>query len=112
MNLVSRLGLINVFSSSIQYPKSFQNSLAMPTLEAALVLRGTVKKRAEKQVVKTELGPSKCRELKKEGMKSVKLKNKKSLNDNNKLKERKKTCSRMATFWVKQLSRLLVVLRS
>jgi len=113
MNLVSRLGLINVFSSSIQCPKSFQDSVAVPTLEAALVLRGTVKKRVEKQTIKNESGLSKSKESKKEGMKkgglkSVKLKNKKSLNDNNK----KKACSKMTTFWVKQFKRLLVVLRS
>ena len=99
MNLVSRLGLINVFSSSIQYPKSFQDSAAVPTPKAALVLRGTVKKRVEEQTVKNESGLSKSKESKKEGMKkgglkSVKLKNKKSLNDNN----RKKTCSRTAAF--------------
>ena len=46
--------------------------------------------------------------MKKGGLKSVKLKNKKSLNDNN----RKKACSRTAAFLVKQLNRLLVVLRS
>ena len=54
MNLVSRLGLINVFSSSIQYPKSFQDSATVPTSEIALVLRGAVKKRVEKQTVKNE----------------------------------------------------------
>ena len=47
-------------------------------------------------------------ESKKKVLKSVKLKNKRSLNDNN----RKKTCSRTTTFWVKELNRLLVVLRS
>ena len=109
MNLVSRLGLINVFSSSIQYPKSFQDSATVPTSEIALVLRGIVKKRVEKQTVKNESGLSKSKESKKGGLKSVKLKNKKSLNDNN----RKKTCcSRTTAFWVKQLNRLLVVLRS
>ena len=45
MNLVSRLGLINVFNTSIHYPKPFQDSLAMPTSEETLVLRGTIKKR-------------------------------------------------------------------
>ena len=54
MNLVSSLGLINVFSSSIQYPKSFQDSATVPISEIALVLRGTVKKRVEKQTVKNE----------------------------------------------------------
>ena len=80
-----------------------------------------VKKRDEKQIVKNESGSSKCGKLKKEGkksvknkegMKSVKLKYKQSLNDNKRTEGRKKTCSRRAAFWVKQLNKLLVVLRS
>ena len=47
MNLLKRLGVLNVFSASIKYPKPFQDSLAAPTLEAAVVLRGTVKKKEE-----------------------------------------------------------------
>ena len=71
MNLVSRLGLINVFNTSINYPKPFQDSLAVPTSEAALVLRGTVKKRDEKKFIKngsasSKVRLSKCKKLKKE----------------------------------------------
>ena len=71
-----------------------------------------VKKRDEKQIVKNESGSSKCGKLKKEGMEYVKLKYKQSLNDNKRTEGRKKTCSRRAAFWVKQLNKLLVVLRS
>ena len=67
-----------------------------------------VKKRDEKQTVKNESGLSQSKESKKKVLKSLKLKNKRSLNDNN----RKKTCSRTAAFWVNELNRLLVVLRS
>ena len=47
MNLLKRLGVLNVFSASIKYPAPFQDSLAAPTSEAAVVLRGTVKKKEE-----------------------------------------------------------------
>ena len=80
MNLVSRLGLINVFNKSINYPKSFQDSIAVPTSEAALVFRGTVKKKDEKKVTKSGLGSrkarlNKCKNLKKgqNGTKTVRL---------------------------------------
>ena len=118
MNLVSRLGLINVFNTCTNYPKPFQDSLAVPTLETTLVLRGIVKKRDEKKFIKNGSGSSKvrlskCKELKKErnGMKSVKLKHKQGLNDNKSFKGRKKACNETVAFWIKQLSKLLVVLR-
>ena len=38
MNLLKRLGVLNVFSASIKYPEPFQDSLAAPTSEAAVVL--------------------------------------------------------------------------
>lgn len=47
MNLLKRLGVLNVFSASIKYPEPLQDSLAAPTSEAAVVLRGTVKKKEE-----------------------------------------------------------------
>lgn len=50
MNLVSTLGLLNVYSASIIYPRPFQDTTAVSTSEAALVLRGTVKKKGMKIV--------------------------------------------------------------
>ena len=48
MNLINRLGLLNIFSNCIIYPKPFQDTEAISTSEAALVLRGTVKKHDQK----------------------------------------------------------------
>ena len=45
IDLISRLGLINIFSTSITYPKSLQDTEVISTIEAALVLRGDVKKK-------------------------------------------------------------------
>ena len=107
MNLVSRLGLINVFHTSINYPKPFQDSLAVPTLEAALVLRGTVKKKDEKKLAKSGSGSSKarlskCKNLKKgqNGMKTVKLKLKKGLNETKVFEGRVKSFNETTEFWI------------
>ena len=48
MNLINRLGLLNIFSNCIIYPKPFQDIEAVSTSEAALVLRGSVKKHDQK----------------------------------------------------------------
>ena len=45
MDLISRLGLINIFSTSITYPKSLQDTELISIAEAALVLRGAIKKK-------------------------------------------------------------------
>ena len=110
MNLVSRLGLINVFNKSINYPKSFQDSIAVPTSEAALVLRGTVKKKDEKKVTKSGLGSrkarlNKCKNLKmgQNGTKTVRL-----IPD---VQERVTSFNEMEEFWIEQLQKLLVVLK-
>ena len=50
MDLISRLGLINIFSNSITYPKSLQDTKAISIAEAALVLKGAVKKRLRMQL--------------------------------------------------------------
>ena len=42
MDLISRLGLINIFSTSITYPKSLQDTEAISSTEATLVMRGAV----------------------------------------------------------------------
>ena len=70
MNLVSRLGLINVFNTSINYPKQFQDSVAVPTSEAALVLRGTTKKKDEKKITKSVSGLRKARLNKSKNLKN------------------------------------------
>ena len=44
LDLTNRLDLINIFSSNITYPQSWQDSEAISTAKAALVLRGVVKK--------------------------------------------------------------------
>ena len=118
MNLVSRLCLINVFNTYTNYPKPFQDLLAVPTLETTLVLRGTVKRKDEKKLVKNGLGSSKvrlskCKNLKKgqNDMKSVKLKLKQGLNDTKGFEGRVKSCNEMAEFWIEQLNKPLVVLR-
>ena len=118
MNLVSRLGLINAFNTSINYPKPFQDSLAMPTLEAALVLRGNVKKKDEKKLAKSGSGSSKarlskCKNLKKgqNGMKIVKLKLKKGLNETKGFEGRVKSFNETTEFWIEQLNKLFVVLK-
>ena len=58
MNLINRLGLLNIFSNCIIFPKLFQDTEAVSTSGAALVLRGTVKKLGQKSkseaVVKKE----------------------------------------------------------
>ena len=45
-------------------------------------------------------------------MKSVKLKHKQGLNDNKSFEGREKACNETSAFWIKQLNKLLVVLRS
>ena len=119
MNLGSRLGLINVFNTSINYPKSFQDSIAVPTSEVSLFLRGTIKKKDEKKVTKSGLGSrkarlNKCKNLKKgqNGTKIVRLKFKKGLNDTLGLEGRVKSFNEMAEFWIEQLQKLLVVLKA
>ena len=45
LDLTNRLDLINIFSSNISYPQSWQDTEAISTTEAALVLRGAIKKK-------------------------------------------------------------------
>lgn len=45
MEIISKLGLINIFCNCIIYPKQFQVTEAVSTSEVALVLRGTIKKK-------------------------------------------------------------------
>ena len=49
LDLISRLGLLNIFSSNIAYPQPWQDSEAISTGEAALVLKGAVKKINQKK---------------------------------------------------------------
>ena len=90
----------------------------MPTLETTLVLRGTVKKKDEKKLVKNGLGSSKvrlskCKNLKKgqNDMKTVKPKLKKGLNETKGFEGRVKSFNETTEFWIEQLNKLLVVLR-
>ena len=119
MNLVSRLGLINVFNTSINYLKPFQDSIAMPTSEVALVLRGTIKKKDEKKITKSVSGSRKARLNKsknlkndRNGTKTVRLKFKKGQNDIKGLEGRVTSFNVMAKFWIEQLQKLLVVLKA
>ena len=67
MNLINRFGLLNIFSNCIIYPKSFQDTEAISTSEASLVLRGTVKKLGQKsksEVVVKKEGKTRVRETK------------------------------------------------
>ena len=50
MDLISRLGLINIFSTSITYPKSLQDTKVISTAEAALVLSGLLRRRLRVQL--------------------------------------------------------------
>ena len=45
MDLISRLGLINIFSTGITYPKSLQDTKVISTAKAALVLSGLLRRR-------------------------------------------------------------------
>ena len=49
LDLISRLGLLNIFNSNIAYPQPWQDSEAISTREAALVLKGAVKKINQKK---------------------------------------------------------------
>ena len=40
LDLISRLGLLNIFNSNITYPQSWQDTEAISTVEATLILRG------------------------------------------------------------------------
>ena len=40
LDLINRLGLLNIFSSNITYPQSWQDTEVISTAEATLVLRG------------------------------------------------------------------------
>ena len=45
MDLISRLGLINIFNTSITYPKSLQDTKVISTAKATLVLSGLLRRR-------------------------------------------------------------------
>ena len=45
MDLISRLGLINIFSTSITYPKSLKDTKVISTAKVALVLSGLLRRR-------------------------------------------------------------------
>ena len=68
LDLISRLGLINIFSANITYPQSLQDTEAISTSEVALVLRGAVKKKT-KGVVELKKGIAKMKERCKSGLK-------------------------------------------
>lgn len=104
MNLVSRLGLLNVFSASIIYPRHFQDTTVVSTSEAALILRGTVKKKGMKIVENKAM-------LKKPKVKKKKNNNKvkKAQNDTVKAKKRLTSFSETPAFWMKVLKKLLAV---
>ena len=67
MNLINRLGLLNIFSNCIIYPKPYQDTEVVSTSEATLVFRGTIKKPNQKSkgeaVVKKE-GKTRVRKAK------------------------------------------------
>ena len=67
MNLINRLGLLNIFSNCIIYPKPYQDTEVVSTSEATLVFRGTIKKHSQKSkgeaVVKKE-GKTRVRKAK------------------------------------------------
>ena len=48
--LISSLGLINIFSTSITYPKSLQDTEVISTAEAALVMKGLLRRRLRVQL--------------------------------------------------------------
>ena len=91
MNLISRLGLINIFCNCIINPKPFQDTKAVSTSEATLVLRGTVEKTVQKR--RSEVV------LKKEGKNGMR-----------KAKMQKKTVDQNDRSVVVLLRKLLVVL--
>ena len=77
LDLISRLGLLNLFSPNITYPQSLQDSEAISTAEAALVLKGAVKKikqRNKPEAMMNEGRQSRARRSKEQ-------KKKKGLND-------------------------------
>ena len=49
-DLISSLGLINIFSTSITYPKSLQDTEVISTAEAALVMKGLLRRRLKVQL--------------------------------------------------------------
>ena len=52
LDLISRLGLLNIFSSNITYPQSWQDTEAISTVEATLILRGGLLRRSLKFKIK------------------------------------------------------------
>ena len=68
LDLISRLGLINIFSANITYPQSLQDTEAISTSEVALVLRGAVKNKT-KGVVELKKGIAEMKERCKSGLK-------------------------------------------
>ena len=103
MNLVSRLGLLNVFNASIIYPRPFQDTTVVSTSEATLVLRGTVKKKGMK-IVENKAVLKKPKVKKKNNNKV-----KKPQNDKVKAMKRLTSFSETPAFWMKVLKKLLVV---